>query len=704
VARYGTRLYSTFKYGEVPSGTFSVSPFTMRVIDYTKVYLYWTMPVSTAGGIIRFRLVRNQDSFPDTPEDGSILLDTAEPAYLNGQASFPLPPVAPVVASTASPVPFFRDGEENLGTAAQALTSGKRVYYAIWLLLSDNKWYLSGTTSGILASDHSRLLGGTDKSMTTHDKVMDLLPRVFTSVTNSPLDVVDTESDLYLFLSAFSYTLDELLTYIDLLKPNYFFTNLSPRQLDAKAFEFGFTSENRASSKFQRQLVREAHRINSGKGTQLSLENLIESMTGYNPTTTISPNLMLSTQDSSFTNGVGFWRTQGPGTLTVDKTTVPTTAEVNSLDLGYTGKLQVLTSGTTVILDNGNDFPITRGIPVTANLQYSFSFYSQALVSAAIKSRITWYNSAGNIVSSSTETSFSVGTSWTKFSLTATAPQGTTPASTAVYAGVSLVFPTGTYWVDLVQFALTSASTLFSEARGIDVKLGASKVNLIKNPSFENTITGYDVNWTIVGTKAKKTVNSVSMPAPNGLSTGDFFLSVTGGGSGNSASTAVTSGVVPGQFYTFSIYGKAPAGSLSQSVAIAVANSGKTTLTKTSQVTFTTSWNRFQVNIFIPSDYTTSTVTLSVSNGANTSAELYLDASQLEPGFVARDYFSVKNYRINGAQAETSTTDENNTISYMYENFEAKVPRLKEELLRFLPLGTPYIVRTQEKIEFSGFA
>lgn len=785
MARYGTSAYDTFKYGEVPAGTFSVDPFTLRVIGYKEVYLYWRMPVGINGSILRFRLVRNQDGFPDTPEDGVILLDTADPSYLNGTNSFSS---AGHNLPTISPDPSFRDGEANLyrptdptlAYLGQQLIPGKYVYYSIWLLLSGDNgaWMQAGSVSGLLAEDHSRALAAvssSDRSMTTHDRVMDLLPRVFTSVTNSPLDTVDTNSDLYNFLSAFSYTLDELFTFADLLLPHHLFTNLSATLLNAKAYEYGFTSENRASSKFQRRLVREAHAINSAKGTAASLKNVVESMTGYPAVITASPNLMLSTQDSTFRKGIGFWRVQGPGTLATDNTTVPPTGEANSLDSGYTGKVVVPSAGTTVRIDNGNDFPITRGIPVAQNTSYSFSLYFQGTV-ASVVGQITWYDSKANILGSSVAATLTSSAAWTKQTITAVSPAG------ATYAGVSLAFPTGTFWIDLVQFAVSTATT-FSEARGVDVYLTASKFNLIINPSFGNVT--YTQGWSITGTPSNKTIGASPLDGPPGLQTGASFLGVTGGVSGNSASTRATDPLkagYSGKFYTFSIYGKVPvanSAAASQTISLSASDSSKavtaasgngttvtyissnsytagqtvtvtglTTTTGSSlnltsviiatnsstyftianttvgtasgaqsgsvtsaavvssiQAALTTSWQRFQVSVFVPTNYTFATLTSSVFNVANTSADVYLEAAQLEPGILARDYFD-GSYVTPGGEWATlpGTGSDNNSISYMYENKAVKIPRLKLEVPRFLPLGTPYTVRTQNKIEFSGFA
>lgn len=399
MARYGAGIYDTFLYGQSPQIALSIEPFTATALDYQKIDVSWTPPI---GDFIRFRLVRNQDGVPDTEEDGVLLIDTTDLS---------------AVSNTRS----FIDGVDNVGEAAVSLVSGKYTHYAIWLLLTDNTWYNAGQVTTILAKRHEEILGGTDRTRNTHERVMDLLPRVFTSATNSALDVVDTESDLYTFLYGFSYTLDELFTYIDLLLPNHLYTNFSASMLDARAYEYGFSSENRASTKFQRRLVREAPFIASHKGTSLAIETLVESITGYVPTVISSPNLMLTTQDSTFRGTTGAWVTTGACIFTVDNTVIPSQVEPKMLEKGYTGKAVVSAIGAKIT--NGLNSPITRGIPVSESTGYTFSgYFISASSSGTGVLTITWFDRTGAVLGTSASSSQAMGTSWVKRSVTATSP------------------------------------------------------------------------------------------------------------------------------------------------------------------------------------------------------------------------------------------------------------------------------------------
>ena len=677
MARYSTRLYgeSTFYYGDSPQLDLSIDPFEAVALDYDKVYVSWTSPI---GDFVRFRLVRNQDGIPDTAEDGVILLDLADLNDISNARS-------------------FMDGVDNTGDAAVSLVQGSYVYYAIWLLLSDNTWEMAGSVSELVAAKHEQALGGLDRTRNTHERLMDLLPRVFTSTTGSPLDEVDTGSDLYNFLYSFSYTLDELLTFIDMLLPNNLYTNLSKEMLDVRAFEYGFTSENRASTRFQRRLVREAVYITSRKGTPLSIETLIESMTGYIPVVTTSPNLMLTPQDSTFRGTTGAWVTQGACTLSVDNLVIPSTAETHNLDTGNTGKVVVTVAGAKIV--NGSSAPITRGIPVTPGTSYTFSSYAFANASSkTLTKTINWYDRRGTLLSGSTSSSKTVTTSWAKYSHTATAP------ASAIYATIEYTFNSvATYHLDMIQFATSDVLSYF-EARGVRIALEPTKKNLIRNPSFENTT--YTSGWTFIGTTSKEAVMALDvLYGPPGVFTGESFVKLTGGVGGNSALTSVTAPNT-GVFYSFSIYVKSGVGvgNLEQTLKLSAVKAGSPTLTNTKVITAVEAdWTRVYVNLYVPSEYTGATLKCSIYNETNTTKSIALEAAQLEVGFKPTDYFD-GSYSGNGGEWEGGLANSNNAVSFMFQNKGVKMQRLREELPLYLPLGTGYTVESQDDIEFSGWA
>jgi hypothetical protein len=666
-----------------------------------------------------------------------------------------------------------------LGTSPKPqLIPGKYVYYSIWLLKNDGGnifWDKVNDTTVLLAKDHSSYLGtdavkGLTKTRSTHDKLMDLFPKVFTSLSENALDVVDKESDLYLFLLAFSYTLDEFYTYIDLLLPQYTQENLSPQLVEAKAYELAVSPDSQKSVAAQRRLVRDARHIIANKSTLIGVHDLVEAMTGYGNTITVSSNLMLTNQDSTFRGGLGSWQTIGGCTLAVEQINpTPTQASFATdlalaADLIYSAKLVVSTVGARIV--NGSFAPVTQGIPVTAGLQYTLSFYQQSSATATFGKFIKWFDVYGNLLSTSNGSSSSVTSSWSKLSYTATAP------SNAAYASIELVpSATGTYYLDMFSFTQSASGGAFEEARGVKIDLIPSKKNYITNPSFEANKSG----WTITDSGA-----TTPSDVPNGLISGSKSLLATISPT-SSISTTYTLGAndVAGSYYTFSLYSKSATnfpvnvsltavatGSITgassvaatgggyfitylttfnanigdlitvsglggsnwnQSTAVAVVSStsssvtvkvlgsapsgspgtGTMTLTQvaTTPVTLTNSWSRYQTTVYVPSNYSGATLTAQVV-GTGTSGSVAFDAAQLERAYSATDYFD-GSMTIAGA---LWTGTANASVSYLYPNKGSRINRLQIELANYLAMNTPYLVTINNQLvtgssgPFIGFA
>ena len=197
----------------------SVLPITAVALDYSTIQVSW---VQTIGGYTAFRLVRNQNGYPTHEEDGIILIDETGINSSTGSMS----------------LQTFKDGYDNLSLPApknSPLTAGKFVYYRAFVWSTTlNAWQSAGQVVTILAKDHptAKPNGGT---ISTHDKFMNTIPRVFTSASQNPIDEVNTSSDLYNFMKGFTYTLDETLTLIDNLIPSYSLSNTGTKIVDCKS-------------------------------------------------------------------------------------------------------------------------------------------------------------------------------------------------------------------------------------------------------------------------------------------------------------------------------------------------------------------------------------------------------------------------------------------------------------------------------------
>lgn len=602
-------------YGEAPRISFSVAPFVAfasaelieetdesgKVIStsvaYDTVELTWAPP---EGDISKIRLVRSQDGWAETEEDGVILWEWSSD-------------------SNAPRLEAFTDSPAN---SPLPLVSGRYAYYRMWVLReSSNTWVVAGDSLALVPKPHHTSTPDGTVLVTTHDKFMDLLPRVFTSENQSPLDVVDKGSELYRFLQGFSFTLDEVMTLADNILPEESGRYLSPELVLLKTKSLGLEPEAYISTKNQKRLVREATYILANKGTPNAVQTYAEALTGLAPVVTSSPNLLLSVQDSSFYKGLGDWQPVGNGELSLEQTVLPpsTTLEPNAIDTAYCGKLVANT--TNVAIQNGTQYANLTGSPVTAGKSYTFSFYTQADGTAnTVTPKVYWYDYLGNPISSSAGTSTSVPAgSWAKAELNVVAPgklltvnsysrsggvvtisvnevvngyfvgdevqvygvdaavdgdyiltgvssssvsyakAGADISTTAVtsgnvllqanpaaFAGIELKFGSaGTVYVDMVQLSDSAVSSYY-EARAVDIFLNPKKTNEIKNPSFEGL---NSTTWTIT---------------PSGSSSGSSVIS-TDGVSGShclqipladGATTLSTeTGVIDdGRFFTFSTY------------------------------------------------------------------------------------------------------------------------------------------------------
>ncbi len=78
MANYGNAVYGVSKYGISPLLAYSVEPMALLVTDFHESYVYWKTPT---GNYTKVRLVRNQNSFPETSEDGIIVYEDSTTTF-----------------------------------------------------------------------------------------------------------------------------------------------------------------------------------------------------------------------------------------------------------------------------------------------------------------------------------------------------------------------------------------------------------------------------------------------------------------------------------------------------------------------------------------------------------------------------------------------------------------------------------------------
>lgn len=677
--KYNNVLYAGGYYGQQSRLAFSVQPFTAVTIDYDKVHLTWSaLPNPDGAAFNAVRLVRNQVAFPETQEDGVILWEETNL-------------VDPFSISE------FIDGQNNTpdvnGYANAPLVPGRFAYYRMWLRKDDNIWYEAGDAFTLIPKDHGATAFSGTTTQSTHDKFMDLLPKVFTSATQSPIDNVDPTSTLYTFLKGFSLTLDELLTYADVLRPNYSGLSVSPDVVSLQAYQLGLPQEYSLGLRPMKRLVREATFLHNNKGTALGVQTLAESLTGFAPTVTQTKNLMLSMQDSTFYKGVGNWLPVGNCVVTSVDNQVIATGNERTIDQTYSGKVVVSTANAKIV--NGTNSPKTKGIPVSSTDYYNVSFYAKsAASSASVTVTAHWYNYLGVLLSSNTSSPFSLTSSWTRVNF-----DDIGNVANAAYMTIDVQFnTTGTYYVDMFQVAVALApeTPAYEEARGVDVLLAPSKVNYLKNPSFDvinSEWTIDDVSHTLVDSTFAHAVGMSKM-----------LQSVTKTGAVTRYDTSTDAGLPVGTFYTASIYARTTSGTEDFVLGMQAAGTGGMPYTSAASdvVTLTTEWQRIHVTLYVPESYGTGmAISVSLIGEATTGNTIDLDGAQLETAYLPTDYFDGEFPAAYGASWAGTA---NESISYLYPNKLIKIPRLIANLAEYMPIGTPYYVSTYEGLEYAGIS
>lgn len=745
MAKYGGFTYRGAYYGEIPRLPFSVEPFQAVAVDYDKIQLFWGPPQGAINGL---RLVRSQVAFSEWPDDGVILFEINSEDGDFGDS-------------------FYTDGVDNFDESGAAndipLVPGKFVYYRMWVRRSEtNLWNIADDVVVLLPKAHGTVTPEGQVLATTHENFMNLLPRVYTSVEQSPLGVVDTDSDLYNFLKGFSFTLDELLTFADLLLPDFSGQSTSPDVLDLQVYEYGITPASDDVILNQKKMVREAIYMYSRKGTEAALSTLVESLTGYGPVITSSPNLFLTSQDSTFYTELGNWKASGQCTLTLTDTVFTPSGEDFQIDDIYTAK--AVATNSSAFIRNGTINPVLYGIPVNAGTEYTFSAYAQRTAAAAVSiiPKIYWYNNAGVLVSTTTGTTQATTVSWDVYEATGIAPGAsfsvvsyvvtgnevslttdvthnveagasitvlgigapydgkytvgavtptvisyslTTPdvlttettalvsIEPAVYAAVEIGFSkNGTVYFDMMQFS-TSDVTTYYEARSVDIFLQPDKSNFVNDPSFSAVTT----DWAVAGE------SSLSYPESTTpyLFTADSMLSVVPNSGQNLIVSADTNtgGMPVGKFYTLSAYVQSPNNGQDMYLkATATDSVNPSVVASSAPVTVNNIWTRLQLTFFVPATFVSDSLffTLEVRADANTGGTINFEAAQLESNFTA-SLFIAGNF-----PAEYGIVWEglpNNSRSHLYKNRQAKTIRLIQELEKFLPSNTPYVVNTFGGVE-----
>ena len=645
MSKYGYSVYGANKYGLTPKLAYSVEPMSINVLKFNEVFVSWQLPT---GNFTRFRVLRNQNAYPETAEDGVIIYELISQNGLSLEGT---------LAQSS-----FYDGFDN--PTQTAINTGRNIFYRVFLYTSDNVWVRAGQISEVVPED-------TDATK----KVVDLLPRVLTSSNLSPLGVVDEASDLYKFLDGMSFSYEQMMTEIKLTRPAHNLESSNYKTIPGEVLNLGLNPEQNLPMLRQRALIREAIPLYANKGTALGITNYVEALTGFAPTLTTSSNLMLTVQDSTFYQNTGRWIATS-ATISSTNEMVPNNAS-KSIDLVYT--LKVIAATTSAKISLGLNAPIKQGVPITPSTEYIYKTNIKCPASGGATLKIEYYDKDGIVISNVTQ-AISATNSWQTISKTNTSP------SNAYYVVLYVLFSTvTTYYIDMVYVGATPFVE-YEEARATTLNLAPKLENYIGNPSFEVGTTG----WTLTGLTFTQ---DASVP-PEGYP-GSYSGKFVAAGAWALKSNYQLD-IEPGIYFNISHYIKS-SNMANMKLFIELYNASNTLLeTIETTQTFTNSWVRKTKTILIPSD---STATYAKYRLSGTVGTFYLDMVMAQDTYTPSDYFDGSMPELVGVVWEGTAHD---STSLYYPNKSTKFLRLAQTLVNWMPMNAWWRVTTPAGLEYTN--
>jgi hypothetical protein len=642
VSKYGAPYYGRPLYGISPFRDLNVEPMSRTVLDFNAVRIGWQSP---SGLYSQVRLVRNQNGFPETPEDGVIIWQ--EDTLLDTD-----PLTSRLSRNT------FTDGVDNPDSAP--LQQGREVFYSMFLFnYNDKVWETAGNIYGVIPTDTG-----------VQERLYSYLPRVYTSKEQSPLGEVDYDSELAKFLDGITFTYEQLQTLIDLTIPDYEKSNFPYELLAVEQSNLGFsTPEVTLPVVNQKRLIREALGLYTQRGTIRGLQNYAEALTGYPTTVTVSDNLMLNVQDSTFFGGTGNWVVDETATLEVSDLETPAVVD-GYIDTDFAGLLITDDAGSMTL--GAND--ITKSVPILPETEYTVSMQVKSPnEDGEITLSVYFMDQHGREViadSPVTATTSGADDSWQLVEVTFTSPE------LATYASLEVAWDAaGEYYVDEICFQ-PGDEAVFSEARLIKIFLDSNKINYIRNPSFE---LGTDF-WTDTGDATITVVEE----APDSLNAGTQSVEIVAIDPWTFTSSPEP--VQLGQFYTASAFLKGEGNRL---LSIVTYDDDLNVVDRyEEEVTLSvTEWLRFSLSIPLDIESVATKIAIEVSGDGDTTT--YIDAVQLERNFQVSDYFDGSFSSEYGVVWEDAPFE---SYSHEYPGKVKKMLRLAQTIIDWIPMNAFWII------------
>jgi hypothetical protein len=325
MSRYGLTRYNLGYYGSSDANPFIATNFTAIEENYGHIKLQWNSPY---GQWSKLKLVRNSYGFPVDAFDGISLDIKSDGSYV-----------------------AFKETDPTYYDDLSTLGDNSFYYYSLFVFETVTyTWVRVGDTLSVSAKDYGYT-----------DLMYNSLPDIYkTTSLGAPFDSYNNE-DLYNFLSLFGFQLSLMHTYTNLLVNRYKIDAVGGPLVPPFMQEFGLEYEQEIGLQQERILLQNIATILKEKGSADGLSEYLKAYTGYtipgassapNPNsigTTISKNIMLDYNDSSFEESVGHW------------TSPNSSANIYCLKQKDVTKLQLTTNVATLTI-GAHDFKVGHKI------------------------------------------------------------------------------------------------------------------------------------------------------------------------------------------------------------------------------------------------------------------------------------------------------------------------------------------------------
>jgi hypothetical protein len=668
MAKYGIDYYGDSYYGSNTLVQFNAGNFKATPVNYGKIQLTWDTP---SGSWDFIRLLRNAYGYPIAADDGDVLFEQANPGAI-----------------------FYQDSGQSPTNVG--LKPGKIYYYTLFVKETvHGTWQSAGTTEGTAVKNYN-----TSETMNSY------LPEILRS--NVPYDnTVDSSNDfLKRFLQLFAFQLDMYKTQAENVANRYDIANVDGKLIPVLMEQFGISYEPYIGLKQSRILLQNIARLSQNKGTLAGTKEFIKAYAGYDNSVTVGKNLMLDINDSSFEQSIGSWVTDTSNAtlsqyLATASPVVAPYAEPTAPPLFPSLQNAVLkvqaTASATVILKLLGDSPLHYGIPVRSFTTYTFSGYAQTDSTArAISAKVQWYDINGNPLTASSygSTASDATNSWTRFSVSATAPS--LAAYAVPYIKIASAVTSEIHYLDALQFEAASSATAFEDARQLHLTLLATRINEILNPNLYFPQTFWSViNGTITLSTSAEDILGVDGSITNSSEAGEIYAADAGLVTLNSSAM----NVFANNDYTFSIYVAATdAGDVPTPVTAQISwydsSSSLISVVQGVPLTATRSFVRPFATGTAPANAVTAVVSLTwtaTAAGSPTQGnQIVVDSALFEKSAFVNAYFDGSNGVAELSDLFWEGSSPNAARSHYYRNRFAVESRLIAKLPNWLHYGTTF--------------